>query len=265
MKCNGPHGVEMRREELDIAEFQKGHYVARLARTDEDVHAALHLRHLAFFDADADPDEIETDEYDNRCEHMLVQDTRTGEFLCSYRLMIFGSGAEIDRSYSAQFYDLGALHEFTGPMVEIGRFCIRPGITDPNLLRVAWAALTRIVDQRGIEMMFGCSSFPGTRPDDYTETFALLTEKHIAPRRWLPKVKAPKVFRFADRLLRVKFDRRTALRRMPPLLKTYLTMGGWVSDHAVIDPHMNTLHVFTGVELRRIPAGRAQLLRATAQ
>ena len=30
-------------------------------------------------------------------------------------------------------------------------------------------------------------------------------------------------------------------------------MGGWVSDHAVRDPGLGTLHVFTAVEIARIP------------
>jgi hypothetical protein len=38
-------------------------------------------------------------------------------------------------------------------------------------------------------------------------------------------------------------------------------MGGWVTDHAVIDYDLNTLHVFTGVEISRVPAARARLLR----
>jgi putative hemolysin len=48
---------------------------------------------------------------------------------------------------------------------------------------------------------------------------------------------------------------------MPPLLRTYLMMGGWVSDHAVIDRDLGTLHVFTGLEIAAVPAGRARLLR----
>ena len=48
---------------------------------------------------------------------------------------------------------------------------------------------------------------------------------------------------------------------MPPLLRGYLSLGGWVSDHAVIDEDMNTLHVFTGVEMKRVPARMARLLR----
>lgn len=59
-------------------------------------------------------------------------------------------------------------------------------------------------------------------------------------------------------------DRRAALAGLPPLLRTYLGMGGWVSDHAVVDRELDTLHVFTCVEVERIPAARAASLRAVA-
>jgi putative hemolysin len=49
---------------------------------------------------------------------------------------------------------------------------------------------------------------------------------------------------------------------MPPLLRSYLAMGGWVSDHAVVDRDLGTLHVFTGLEIGAIPAARARQLRA---
>ena len=51
---------------------------------------------------------------------------------------------------------------------------------------------------------------------------------------------------------------------MPPLLRTYLMMGGWVSDHAVVDDDMNTLHVFTGLEIAAVPPARARALRMVA-
>jgi phytoene dehydrogenase-like protein len=56
-----------------------------------------------------------------------------------------------------------------------------------------------------------------------------------------------------------------ALRQMPPLLRSYLAMGGWVSDHAVVDRDLGTLHVCTGVEIAAIPPSRARLLRADAR
>ena len=37
---------------------------------------------------------------------------------------------------------------------------------------------------------------------------------------------------------------------LPPLLKFYLRLGGKVSDHLVIDKDLDTLHVFTFVDLK---------------
>ena len=153
--------------------------------------------------------------------------------------------------------------EFEGPMVEMGRVCIHPEDRDPDILRIAWGAMTRFVDEEGVEMLFGCSSFHGTDAQGYLDAFAMLKARHLAPTRWLPKVKAPDVFRFARRLRR-KPDAKRAMLTMPPLLRTYLAMGGWVSDHAVVDRDLNTLHVFTGLEIRAIPSSRVRLLRAAA-
>jgi putative hemolysin len=241
--------------------FAKGRYRARTAQTPEDIAAAQRLRALAFRGPDAEtPD---ADDFDAACTHVLVEEARTGTLVCCFRLLHLGSGAEIGRSYSAQFYELSALADFDGPMVEMGRFCIHPACRDPDILRVAWGAMTAHVDQEGVEMLFGCSSFHGTEARDYYDAFALLRDRHIAPKRWLPRVKAPAVFRFAARLRR-KPDLKRAQAKMPPLLRTYLMMGGWVSDHAVIDRDLGTLHVFTGLEIRAVPPARARLLRAVA-
>ncbi|MBF9045408.1 GNAT family N-acetyltransferase [Rhodobacterales bacterium HKCCE4037] len=237
----------------------KGRYAARLADSDADVQAVQSLRALVFRNAHAD----DRDPFDAECVHMLVEDRRSGTVVCCFRLLHLPSGAEIGRSYSAQFYELSALRAFDGPMVEMGRFCIHPDWSDADILRVAWGAMTAYVDAEGVEMLFGCSSFQGTEAREYLDAFALLRDRHLAPKRWLPRVKAPSVFRFARRLTG-KPDLKAAQAKMPPLLRTYLLMGGWVSDHAVIDRDLGTLHVFTGLEIRSVPPARARLLRAVA-
>ncbi|WP_170414037.1 GNAT family N-acetyltransferase [Ruegeria atlantica] len=237
----------------------KGRYRARLALSPQDVEAAQALRTLAF-----GTDQTDQDDFDSVCAHILVEDSRAdGQLVCCFRMLTIDNGSEVDRSYSARFYDLSALRDFDGRMVEIGRFCIHPEWTDPDILRVAWGAMTNFVDDNNVEMLFGCSSFAGTETEDYLDAFAMLKQRHLAPKRWLPRVKAPDVFKFASRLRR-RPDVKKAMLRMPPLLRTYLMMGGWVSDHAVVDRHMNTLHVFTGLEVGAIPPARKRLLRAVA-
>lgn len=235
-----------------------GRYVARLAQSGDDLAAAQELRTLAF--ATAAPDR---DAFDDVCAHILVEEVATGVLVCCFRMLVLEGGCELSRSYAAQYYELAGLHSFDGRMVEMGRFCIHPDRHDPDILRIAWGAMTRFVDENAVEMLFGCSSFAGTETEQYLDAFAMLRARHLGPKRWLPQIKAPDVFRFAARLRR-KPDMKKAMARMPPLLRTYLLMGGWVSDHAVVDRQMNTLHVFTGVEIRAIPPERKRLLRAVA-
>jgi L-ornithine Nalpha-acyltransferase len=246
--------------------LRKGRYAARFAASDADVAAAQRLRHMAFIaGTGAGPrvDGRDADGFDPLCRHVLVEEVRTGQLVCCFRLLPLRDGGEIGRSYAAQYYELSGLSAFEGRMVEMGRFCIHPEVRDPDILRVAWGAMTRFVDEEGVEMLFGCSSFHGTDAQGYLDAFAMLKERHLAPKRWLPRVKAPDVFRFARRLRR-KPDPRRAMLTMPPLLRSYLAMGGWVSDHAVVDRDLNTLHVFTGLEIRAIPEARARLLRSVA-
>ena len=236
-----------------------GKYRLRMAQTAADVTTAQALRHRAFRGG-ADEAGLDADPYDALCDHILIETQETGELVACFRLMCLPDGAALQTSYSAQFYDLSPLSDFDGPMVEMGRFCLAPEVHDPDILRLAWGALTAYVDEIGVKLLFGCSSFRGTDALPYHDAFALLRDRHIAPARWRPQIKSSHVFPFAAKLRR-KPDLKRAMATLPPLLRSYLMLGGWVSDHAVIDQDLNTLHVFTGLEIAAVPPARARLLR----
>lgn len=244
----------------------KGRYTARLADGPGDITRALALRSQIFRktpvgDQSGDQD---GDLYDTACEHVLISDIASGQLVCCYRLMMLADGAALDASYSAQFYDLARLQAYGGPMLELGRFCVHPLWRDGDILRLAWAALARMVDETGARLLFGCASFDGARVDDHTAALALLRAAHLAPDIWRPQPRARQTYHFASALAAHPADLRAGLAGMPSLLRTYLGMGGWVSDHAVIDRDLDTLHVFTAVEIADIPAARARALRAIA-
>ena len=250
-----------------MPELAKGPYRCRVARTQADIRRAQWLRQRCFRPGTPGRD---ADAFDDRCTHFLVE-ARTGsdtggdtggELVCCFRVLTLDDGRALEHSYSAQFYDLSALARLEMPTVEMGRFCVDPDRRDPDILRLAWGALTRHVDAHGAEMLIGCASFRGTDAGPYADAFALLGQRHRAPRRWRPRVKAPRVVRFAAG--GAGADPAGAMRCMPPLLRSYLQMGGRVSDHAVIDEALQTLHVFTGVEVGAIPPARRRLLRAVA-
>jgi putative hemolysin len=142
-----------------------GRYRARLAACAADVRAAQRLRHLAFVTlggALPRPGGLDRDRCDARCRHVLVEEAGTGTLVCCFRLLHLRSGGQIERSYCAKYYDLSRLGNFPAPMLELGRFCLHPDHHHPDIMRTAWAAITRHVDQAKVEMLFGCSSFHGT-------------------------------------------------------------------------------------------------------
>ncbi|MEP2029016.1 MAG: GNAT family N-acyltransferase [Paracoccaceae bacterium] len=239
--------------------ISRGRYRVRLAQSSEDVSAALRLRALVFAPQNA----CDRDSFDGLFQHVLVFDECSDELVCCYRILPLLDGSAISTSYSAQFYDLSLLETYAGKIIEVGRFCLRPGCTDPDILRLAWGALTSYVEARRVELLFGCSAFAGNDPMQYSDAFALLRDSHIAPECWSPGEKTSDIYRFSTDL-RGTGDSNKGLQNMPPLLKTYLQMGAWVSDHAVFDRQLNTLHVFTGLEVSAIPSTRKRLLRAIA-
>jgi len=213
-----------------------------------DLLAAQGLRHLAFHGRVG----LDQDQFDARCQHLLVEDDR-GHLVACCRLQIFAPDDDLHESYSAQSYDLSRLSRYAGPKLELGRFCLQPGIKDPNILRLIWGALTVILDAHAVTLLFGCTSFPGADPALHAGALAAL-HAHIAPPEFAPAPRAP------DRL---GFPPGQALQKgLPPLLRSYLAMGAWVSDHAVIDQDMNTLHVLTALRVAQVPQARARALRA---
>lgn len=241
--------------------LRRGRHRVRIAGGPEDLRACQALRHLCFVENaghPARPGGLETDPHDAICTHLLVEEEGGGPPVCCFRLLPLASGAEIGRSYAARFYDLDLLSRRAEPMLELGRFCIRPGVPDPDVLRVAWGALARIVDGQGTGMLFGCSSFTGTDPEAHRPALGLLARRHLAPGRWRPGRRAAEV-------VPLKPDGPHGDgARLPPLLRSYLAMGGRVSDHAVVDRELGTLHVFTGLEIDAIPPARARALRAVS-
>ena len=234
-----------------------GHYRARFASSQKDILAAQTLRYQCF--NLSNKFELDVDDFDTVCQHVLIENLETEKLICCYRILKFDNGENISSSYSSKFYDLKALESYTEPMIEIGRFCIDSKANDPSVVLTAWAALAQIVDQNQTELLFGCSSFEGIEKEKYLDSFALLRDRYMAPDHWRPKIKAAQVFYYSKDLI-YKVDKKKALLNMPPLLKTYLSMGAWVSDHAVVDLSMKTLHLFTGMEISKIPKSRKNFL-----
>lgn len=240
----------------------KGGMVARLAEGEADMGRVMAFRRAAFPRAAG----TEEDAQDALSAHVLVEGPVDGGvgMLAYFRVMLFGWGAGLEQGYAARFYDVAPLSGYAKPIAELGRFCVAGGGVHPDVLRLAWGAMTRIVDEGQAGLLVGCSSFRGAGWEAHRAGLALLAAEFVGPPEHLPGRKAAEMVVEYPSLAGSVTDRRASLAALPPLLRTYLGMGGWVSDHAVVDRDLDTLHVFTCVEVDRVPQARAASLRAVA-
>lgn len=239
------------------APLRQGGWSLRLAGLD-DMPAVLGLRARAFGRAtgvsDADAADVES------LHFHLSRDEAGAPPMATLRLRLHRSPAALLDGYAARFYDLRALADSGGITLELGRLCTEPGQREADLLRLIWAGVARVALRSGAARLIGCTSFPGTYPASRAPALALLAAHHLGPAALRPGVKAAETVPLPG----AEPDP-SAAGLLPPLLRAYLAMGGWVSDHLVIDRDLGTFHVFTCVEIDRMPQGRRRILTQLAR
>jgi putative hemolysin len=240
--------------------FDLGMLHIGLARSAEDMKAVQRLRDTRFRGA---PGVRDMDRFDPLCRHLLIRKSTDQEVLAAARLRVLQGDSALRDCYTAQFYDLGELGRSGQSCMEIGRICIDAAhVHDPDLLRALLAGLTRLAQESGSELLIGCASFRGADPARHAGALKYLAANHIGPAHLRPGRAAARVLDLPEAGGSAEM---TGLRQVPALLRLYLGLGGWVSDHAVIDPELDTLHVFTAVETASIPPARLRALQLLAR
>lgn len=235
-----------------ILDVVSGALQVRLAMSPEDIEAVQALRYRIFYETmgaqplpgmaqlkrDADP-------FDEICDHLMVLDHARGRdaeaVVGTYRLIRREAARRCGRFYSAAEYDISRLAAYPGPVLELGRSCVDPAYRARAVMPLLWSGIAAYVFHYDIALMFGCASLPGTDPDELAAPLSYLYHHHLAPpelrTRALPE-------RYVDmrRLDPGSIDPRTR-GQLPPLIKGYLRLGGFVGDGAVIDHQFNTTDV----------------------
>jgi putative hemolysin len=239
--------------DLPFPEVRAGPLGVRIACTAAEVDASQALRYRIFYqelgahpDADAAKDARDRDRYDAVADHLLVIDHTLGDGLDSivgtYRLIRQCAADRLGQFYSEDEYDLGPLLKYDGVSLELGRSCVAAEYRSRAVMQLLWRGIAAYVFHHRIDLMFGCASLQGTDPDAVGIELSYLYHHHLAPPALRPRA-LPHRYIEMRRVERDAYDPRRALSRLPPLIKGYLRLGGFVGDGAVIDPQFNTTDV----------------------
>ena len=230
-----------------------GRLQVRLATSDEDIDAVQALRYRIFYETmGAQPlpgmahRRRDFDPFDEMCDHLMVLDHARGKgaeaVVGTYRLIRREAARRCGRFYSAAVYDISRLVTYPGPLLELGRSCVDPAYRARAVMPLLWSGIATYVFHYEIELMFGCASLPGVDPDQLAVPLSYLYHHHLAP----PELRTralPERYVDMQRLDRGSIDPERTLSLLPPLIKGYLRLGGFVGDGAVIDHQFNTTDV----------------------
>jgi putative hemolysin len=240
-------------DDRGFGELRAGHLGVRVATSEAEIDAAQALRWRIFYEEmGAQPSpalaelQRDVDAFDAVADHLLVVDHAIGPgpegVVGTYRLIQQDAAEQIGRFYSDDEYDLSTLAAFPGKLLELGRSCIASEYRGRAAMQLMWRGIAAYVFHHQIDLMFGCASLPSKEPDEWAAELTYLYHNHLAPPALRPRA-LPDRYVEMNRMDPEDLDMRRAMATLPPLIKGYLRLGGFIGDGAVIDEQFNTTDV----------------------
>jgi len=240
-----------------------GNLEVRMAQTASEIDSAQELRYKSFYEemgatpsAHAAATRRDSDKYDEYCDHLLLLDharKNKNPVVGTYRLIRKQAADKCGGFYSSSEYDVSRLTSYPGEILELGRSCIDSEYRTGPVMQLLWRGLGLYIARHNVSLMFGCASLPGTDIENLKVPLSYLYHHHLAPPALLTKA-LPE--RYVDMKLlpreafdpnaafeSLKLDSRSGNNSLPPLIKGYIRVGGFVGDGAVIDHQFNTTDV----------------------
>jgi len=234
-------------------ELRAGSLGVRIAVTAAEIDAVQALRYRVFYqemgaraDAATAASRRDRDAFDAIADHLLVVDHAIGSgaegLVGTYRLIRREAAAAVGRFYSSDEYDIASIVDFPGRILELGRSCVAAAYRGRAAMQLLWRGIAAYVFHYQIDLMFGCASLHGTDPDALAADLTYLYYNHLAPPAVRPRA-LPHRYVDMRRMPPGLVDPKRVQAQLPPLIKGYLRLGGFVGDGAVIDRQFNTTDI----------------------
>ncbi|WP_338453715.1 GNAT family N-acetyltransferase [Candidatus Bealeia paramacronuclearis] len=234
-----------------LPELRSGHLEVRLAQSQAEIEASQALRYQVFYEeCGAHPsDQVASlkrdfDGVDSFCDHLLVIDHSRGPnaIVGTYRFMRREAASRYGTYYTAAEFEIDKLISQPGEVMELGRSCVHKDYRTRPVMQLLWRGIGAYIITHNVALCFGCASFRGTQIEKYREAMAYLYHYHLAPEDFRARP-LPSLYQEMNTIPKENVDKKKAMHQLPPLIKGYLRLGGFVGDGAIVDPQFNTVDV----------------------
>lgn len=221
----------------------------RLAKTEEEIQEAQALRYEVFFEeCGAVPDETvarlkkDVSPIDDFCDVLVVIDRATHKVVGTYRFMLREAALRYGGYFTATEFDVSKLIDFPGEIMELGRSCVHKDYRTRPTMQLLWKGIGSYMQSNQVNLCFGCGSFIGTDLSQYEQALSYLYYNHLAPPEIRPRVLSDEHLKM-DFIPRSELNLTEAKRQLPPLIKGYLRLGGFIGEGIFVDPQFNSIDV----------------------
>src|SRR5689334_18801122 len=139
-------------------------YRVRLAQTADDVRRAQRLRFEVFNLelneglAESHFNGLDADTFDSVCDHLLIEESHTGEIVGTYRLQTGNVAAANHGYYSEREFDFNVYEPLRSQVIELGRACVDKAHRNFSVLHLLWRGIATYALERNARFLVGCSS-----------------------------------------------------------------------------------------------------------
>lgn len=256
--------------ELEV-HAEVGVYCLRTARAHEDREAACRLRFRAFNVELGEGLEssyetgLDTDRFDDVCEHLVVEEKQSGRIVGTYRMQ---SGAMAARNlgyYSAQEFELGPYEPLREGILELGRAAVDRAHRTPEVLTLLWRGIAQYAHGMGLRYLLGCSSLNSVDPAEgwqmyrLLESFRVSAEFETVPTAAYACPNEPQAAGTQTFACKVtpEFSTEQAFQaapqvKVPRLLRAYLAIGARIAAQPAFDREFRTIDFLTLLDLEML-------------
>ncbi len=226
-------------------------YAVRLALDAADIRAAQRLRFEVFnLELNEGLDAaylcgLDADRFDECCDHLLVEETRWGAVVGTYRLQTGQLAAANHGYYSAQEFDFAPFEPIRCETVELGRACVHKDHRKLNVLNLLWRGIVRYAAERRARYLIGCSSLTSQDALAGAAMYSVLCAENLVDERF-------RTTPIGD----YRFDTDTSSPErleVPRLLRAYLSLGAKICGPPALDREFKTIDFLTLLDLRAMP------------
>jgi len=142
----------------------KGPYILKTVTDSEELIEALRLRYQVFHRemiGKTKPRGLDVDSFDFVCDHLIIQEKKSGKIIGTYRLNCSLFSNEF---YSDQEFNLRRIFESPGIKLELGRACIHQEYRNGVVIALLWRGIAEYMAKTNSSVLFGCASIKTENP-----------------------------------------------------------------------------------------------------